>query len=488
VSKAKERIKHNKTSNKTYAQNKSRRTRDSFSNPMARLGNNTSNLIEGTTYTSTRITNNPQLLTTLYREHWLPKKIINSIPEDMLKNWYTIKSKLAPNDLLKFEKLERTTKLKSKLLEGLQWGRLYGGAVGIILIDGHEDMLNEPLDLDMVMPDSFKGLIILDRHIGVEPLTELVMDIGDPDFGLPKYYALSIDTLEKGLTIHHSRVIRFIGRKLPYIDKIAEQYWGASELEHIFDEIKKRDNTSWNMAMLVFLANIKVMKVDGMEEMATMDSQALEELYSTYAMSNQFLSSQGMLVMGKEDSFETHNFSFSGVSEVYEMIMMDVSGASEIPVTKLFGRSPSGMNATGEGDMENYYDFITAQQDEYLKPIIDKLLPIMSMSVLGAIPDDLTYEFNPCREPSEDIRKKLARETTSTVIEVYNAGLISDKTALKELHSHRETTGMWNSVSDEDLKNADSSLSDIDNDKLLNLFNSLKDNTIDSIGKTNENE
>ena len=35
---------------------------------------------------------------------------------------------------------------------------------------------------------------------------------------------------------------------------------------------------------------------------------------------------------------------------------MDVAGAaSDHPVTKLFGRSPAGLNATGEADMQNYY-------------------------------------------------------------------------------------------------------------------------------------
>ena len=50
-------------------------------------------------------------------------------------------------------------------------GRLYGGAGGIIMIDGHEDMLDQPIDLDMVMPGRFKGLIILDRWTGITPGT-----------------------------------------------------------------------------------------------------------------------------------------------------------------------------------------------------------------------------------------------------------------------------------------------------------------------------
>ncbi|MCG6197883.1 DUF1073 domain-containing protein, partial [Anoxybacillus sp. LAT_38] len=75
--------------------------------------------------------------------------------------------------------------------------------------------------------------------------------------------------------------------------------------------------------------------------------------------------------------------------------MLDIAGACQIPVTKLFGRSPAGMNATGESDMQNYYEVIQQQQESILGPVLDKLLPIMCMSEFGAIPDDLEYTFNP---------------------------------------------------------------------------------------------
>lgn len=55
-----------------------------------------------------------------------------------------------------------------------------------------------------------------------------------------------------------------MGRPLPYLEELAENYWGASEIEHVIDELRKRDNVSWNIAMLTFMANLRVMKLDGM--------------------------------------------------------------------------------------------------------------------------------------------------------------------------------------------------------------------------------
>ena len=132
------------------------------------------------------------------------------------------------------------------------------------MIDGHDDILDEPLDYDMVMPGSFKGLLIVDRWSGISVDEELVTDISDPEFGLPKYYTITTEGMERGIRVHHSRICRFMGRDLPYLEKLAETYWGASEVEHVYDELKKRDNVSWNMAMLTFMANLRTVKMEGM--------------------------------------------------------------------------------------------------------------------------------------------------------------------------------------------------------------------------------
>jgi len=155
-----------------------------------------------------------------------------------------------------------------------------------------------------------------------------------------------------------------MGRPLPYLEQLAETYWGASELEHVIDELKKRDNVSWNIAMLTFMANLRVMKMDGMGQLlATGNEQAQIQLYNTIQGMNAMMNNNSLQVLGENDSYETHQYTFGGIGETYDRFMMDVAGAAETPVTKLFGRSPAGMNATGESDMQNYYDTIEETSD-----------------------------------------------------------------------------------------------------------------------------
>jgi len=430
-------------------------TLDEFVNPLARSGAGMPNLLEATEYPLTRFTQNWQVLNSLYRSHWVVQKIINTIPQDMMKNGYDFQSDINPDQIQKISKIIRQTRLHSKILNGLYWGRLYGGAAGIIMIDGEADRMDEPLDLDRVMPGAFKGLLIMDRWSGIQPSADLITDITDPDFGLPEYYEVTLPEGQGVIRLHNSRVCRFTGREMPYLEKLAENYWGTSEMEHVFSELKKRDNVSWNIALLTFMANIRVMKMDGMEQlMAYGSGKQQEALYNTLEGLNMMLNNNGIQILGKDDSYESHQYTFSGVGEVYDRFMMDVSGACGIPVTKLFGRSPAGMNSTGDADMDNYYDTIEQSQESQLRPVLDKLLPIVCMSALGAVPDDLDYIFNPVRRPSNNEKQSLGSQQTAAVVQAYTAGLVSEKTALRELQGSSKLTGMWTNITDEQIEAA----------------------------------
>lgn len=431
--------------------------KDSFENQLARLGVNSPNLLSATNYPMTRLTKNYQLMNSLYRNSWIAKKIINVIPEDMCKNWYSNTAELKPEETDRINKLEQRTLIKERILEGLYWGRLYGGAGAIMIIDGHEDKLDEPLDYDDIMPDSFCGLMIVDRWSGIFPSLELITDHRDPELGMPKYYEVKETATEKLISkVHHSRVLRFNGRKLPFWEDMIEMHWGAAELEHVFDELVKRDNTSWNIASLVFQANLLVNKIEGLDQLSALsDPQVQRDLYNVKSAQNQMRNNNSMMIIGEKESLTALNYTFAGLNDISESQMMDVAGASDIPITRLFGRSPAGMNSTGESDMQNYYDMIGQQQETVLKPKLNKLLPVMFMSEFGYIPNDLGVRFNSIATPSEDKMADIVNKKVTSITAAFVAGLINQKIGMSELHEMSYTTNMFTSITDEDIEKAD---------------------------------
>jgi len=435
------------------------RALDAFTNVLARLGAGTPNLLEGTEYSLQRLSRDFNQLNALYRESWIIRRIIDVIPADMLKNWITITSGIDPDVEKKLSISLRRTQLIDKLKRGMQWGRLYGGALGVMLVKHQGYNLSQPLRLDWIMPGDFAGLLIFDRWNGVNPSNELIEDISDPDYGYPKYYTVTDPAGGGSVKIHHSRVIRFTGNTLPFWEEIAEMQWGASVVESVFDELKKRDNVSWNIAQLTFMANIRVLKMQDLGQLlAATDSESQAELLRTLEAQNMLLNNMGMQVMDAADGLETHQYTFGGLADCYQQFIMDISGAAEIPVTKLFGRSPSGLNATGESDLQNYYDMIAEKQEAVLRPILNKVLPPFIISTIGSLPDDFDFEFDPVAEPTDKERADLAKCGTDNVVAAYNAGLISQRTALKELKQQSERTGVWTNITDEDIERASDSV------------------------------
>lgn len=430
-----------------------KRALDGYSNVPANLGAGANNLAQTANYVMERFTWDYYTLNILFRDNWIAKAIIEKPANEMLKNGFSIHSQIEPDKIDKIMNIWQKTKTQNKFLKCLKWARLYGGCLLIPMIENQGD-LSKPLDYETIMPDSYKGCFTVDRWSGVSPSIELVDNITDPDFGQPEYYDVSDNTTGKTFRIHHSRVIKMIGREMPYWEEIAETYWGASELEHVYTELKKRDDTSANISFLIFLANIRVFKMDGMSQMLSIgDQQAAQRVYETMKTMNHLMCNTGTLAIDKEEDFAMHGYSFTGINDVYESFMLDISGAAEIPVDKLFGRSPSGFNSGAE-TLQNYYDTIDEKRETYVREPLEKIVKIITMSALGEIPDDIEIDFNPVRRPSDLEKSDIAQKNAQPIFDAYAGGLIGKGTALKELKQQSDITGLWTNITDEMIQEA----------------------------------
>ena len=434
-------------------------TKDAFQNTLARLGFATPNLTESAKYPLTRLTRDYNLMTALYRNHWIIRRVVDTVAKDMIKNWVEFTSGITPEETDNLNKAIRKYGIKTKLIEAIIWARLYGGSAALMVIEGDED-LAEPLDLDKIMPGQFKGLLVLDRWSGIYPELTTVDDIDSPDFGLPKYYVIQDkESSGKGIKIHYSRILRFVGDILPLWEKEAESYWGASVVERLFDELKKRDNTSANIASLVFLSNLRVLKMQDYGQVLSMTNQkAQKSLYDTLQAQNILMNNMGLYVLDKDDDFQVFSQSFNGLEDIYEKFMLDIAGAANIPATRLYGRSPQGMNSTGEGEETNYNNDIEQEQENSLRFQLDKLFPVIAMSSLGYVPDDLDFNFNPVETLSQkEIAERIYR-SSEAVRGAYTDGIISQQIAMKELKHLGKALGVFTNITDEDINMASNEL------------------------------
>ena len=114
------------------------------------------------------------------------------------------------------------------------------------------------------------------------------------------------------------------------------------------------DNVSANMAALTFQANINTMEVKGLEQLLSLSSPDVQRrFWNTMQAQSVLRSNFGVQLVEQGNKINNTQYTFTGLQEVYESMCLNLCGASHYPMTKLFGRSPAGMNATGESDLKN---------------------------------------------------------------------------------------------------------------------------------------
>lgn len=426
---------------------------DAFANPAAKTGWGEDNLINATEYPLTRLTQDWQLLTSLYRSSWIIQRVCNVIPEDALADLFVEAPGLETEEIHKIEEEIRSTHLRESILEGLRWGRLYGGAAAIIMISNQEEDLSQPIDVNSIMPGAFRGLYIVDRWSGIYPSLQLVENERDPDFGLPEYYEVRDENGVGQYRVHHSRVLRFCGIKMPFWEQVAEQYWGTSAIESIYEELTKRDNVSSNIANLTFKANLNVMKVENLDQMfATSSTVHQRRMYQMLSAINTIENSLGIRLINSTDDIQQLQYSFSGLPEVMDSAMMDMAGATSIPVTRLFGRAPAGMNATGESDERMYRQTLEQERAIHITPVLERLIPIVCRSAIGQFPAGAKFKYPTLIETTPQDKAQIIDQQLAPLERLFQANLIPGNVVLEAFRNSQEALDITSTITDKDIE------------------------------------
>lgn len=430
--------------------NNVRQFADGISNSLMRIGMTESNSTAFTTYTPEYITNTRPDLEYAYQTSWMAELAVDVLAEDMTREGIEI----ALDDAEKVDMLNEVLgeyAVFDKLAEALKWGRLYGGSIAVIMIDGQD--VSTPLT--NIPKDSFRGLYVFDRwQLDVNTM-DLVQELGE-DFGKPEYYSVLASEIDfGGKRIHHSRVIRFEGRKMPYNLRLAYQGWGASVLEPVMNLVKGFDVASQGAVQLVSKSYLRFYKVKGLRQILTNDlaAQGFKKQMDYVRM---FQGLEGMTIGDAEDEFQTYSYSFTGIPEIIIQLGQQVSGALGVPLVRLFGQSPAGLNSTGESDIRNYYDTVRKMQNTLLRSGIKRLLHVIYSSVTGQEPDDqLRFEFRPLWQMSSLDKSTIATANVTSIRELYSDGVISLPQALRELKTIAPQIGLFGTITDDDIEEAE---------------------------------
>lgn len=433
-----------------------KQTQDSFQNFALGLGIGTNNATSANRYGYNPKTRERTELEWMHRGSWVAGVAVDCIADDMTREGVELTGQLDPDQVQEIEERAVTLKIWTRINQTIKWARLYGGAICVLLTDGAD--YSKPFRIETVGPDQFKGLLVLDRWMVDPSLEDLVTEIG-PDLGSPKYYTVqSMAPALRGQKIHYSRCLRILGDELPYWQAMSENLWGASVLERPFNIVSSFDASTAGASQLVHKSYLRYFKVDKYRDIlgGIGGAPAFKGLMEMVQQMRMFASQEGItLIDAKDDMVTAQASTFSGIAEVLLQLAEQISGALQIPLVRLLGQSPAGLNSSGDSELKTYYDGIRQRQVLHLLVMMTKIYRCIAQSLRIDVADGFGVSFRPLWQMDEPAKAETAAKDTATVMEVHGAGLISDQVALKELQHLGKKTGRWKSITDDVIDSAD---------------------------------
>ncbi|MGO3890093.1 MAG: DUF1073 domain-containing protein [Paenalcaligenes sp.] len=362
-----------------------------------------------------------QELEAAYQTNWIARQIVDIPADDMTREWRTIKCQAADE----IRKEEDRLNLQSCVNEALSWSRLYGG--GAILPLTNQDF-EKPFRPDLVKKGGVQRLMVFDRW-DLSPHDINTWDVLADNYLQPEFYTI----YQGGQRIHWTHFIRFAGAKLPRRQRAMLQGWGDSQLRRCLEDIKDTVSAKDGIAELMQSANVDVITREGLSEDLSTDQEAA--IIQRYTIFDQMKSIINTALLDSDEKLDRLTLNMSGIAPVLETLMVWISGAADIPVTRLFGRSAAGLNATGEGDLKNYYDGIRSQQTSQLDRPMALLDEIMVRSALGHMPDDYNYDWNRLAQPNRKEEAEARKIEAETDVALLDAGVVGRAQVMRRLEA-----------------------------------------------------
>ena len=319
-------------------------------------------------------------LAQIYATNGLFTNIINKPAELALKNGYNLR--MGNADIEKqVEKQLARLKWKSNAAKALKWSRLFGGAVVLLGIDDGRDW-DEPVDNSSVI--GISNMMVFERPEVTPDYNSIYsrsLDFSSLErFSLPEYYMVSPIYGGQQIKVHESRLLLFRNGEIPRTGSMNTDYmfFGIPEYNRIKRELRDTMTTHGNGYRLLERCVQAVYKMKNLAAlMATKNGEDdVIRRMQLIDMARSLLNT--MVIDGEGEEWNFQTFQLGGVKDIIDESCNLLSAVTNIPQTVLFGRSPAGENATGEGDLTNYYDYVGQMQElnitDNLRRVIDLIL------------------------------------------------------------------------------------------------------------------
>jgi phage-related protein (TIGR01555 family) len=239
----------------------------------------------------------------------------------------------------------------------------------------------------------------------------------EPDFYKPKSWFVF------GKRVHASRMLTFIARPVPDMLKPSYNFGGVSMSQLMEPYVNQWLRTRNSVSDMLHSFSISGVKTD---MQATMGGDDGDELIKRAELFNATRDNRGLMLLDKDsEEFFQFNVPLSGLDALQAQAQEHMAAPTHIPLVKLLGVTPTGLNNSSDGEITVFYDYVRAQQELLFRPHLTIVLDLIQLSLFGEIDPDIDFEFVPLAEPSAPDLGKLRKDDADAGVAFINAGVIS---------------------------------------------------------------
>jgi phage-related protein (TIGR01555 family) len=287
--------------------------------------------------------------------------------------------------------------LNAAMQEFVQFSRVFGVRVWLPIVESTDPLYYElPFNPDGVMPGSYRGMTQVDPY-WITPILDAAASSNPANMGFyePTWWQIN------GKLYHRTHLVVAVPFPVADILKPSYRYGGVPLPQRIMERVYAAERTANEAPLLAMTKRLLTWKTDLAEKL--LDQPKTEaHLQGLTEWRDNF----GVNMVDTDDDVTQTETSLADLDDVIMSQYVIVAAIAGMPVTKLMGTPPKGMNATGEGDAENYQQNLESIQTNDLEPLLERHLLLLARSEiepafgLSAGSVEITSDWNPLDSPS----------------------------------------------------------------------------------------
>ena len=355
------------------------------------------------------------------------RKLSERTAFEMTRKWVTLKSR---GDDDKTDQIEQINEWMEKR-EVKRYFRAAG--VGEALFGRYQlyidikdawkkpDELAKPLAL--VEGKIQKGTVMGLREI--EPITTFPYEYNSttplaPNFYIPQMWYVMAQK------VHDSRMFLFVSRPVPNLLKPAYNFGGLSMSQLAIDTVERWLKTVSSVNRMISGYSTSGLKIDMGDALANGSGDGMLARVQLYTELRDNFNTM-VLDKGKGEEFFQVNTPMTGLDKLQAQAQEHLAAIANMPLIVLTGITPSGLNASSEGEIRVYYDYVSDLQEILFRHPLTKLITLAQLDLFGKIDKEITFDFNPLFQMDEEKLARIRKSDADSAAEFIGTGVLSQK-------------------------------------------------------------